>query len=149
MGKSATEFVKAVARKWGWLVTGVVGGGTFVLNLLGIDPTMSKVIGIAILGVCLLFACFLVYHDMRMDLMRSVPAPTEKPLTLTLPKKYLLSDHNIAIWDVSEAMRKKHGHSDDDGLRADVKDGVLVTDLLSRNCTRCGIPRNQRGDFVL
>jgi len=61
----------------------------------------------------------------------------------------LYSDHSIAIWEVSETMYRVHGHSDDDGLRADVKDGVLVSDLLSRNCTRCSKPRNENGSHLL
>ena len=66
-----------------------------------------------------------------------------------VPKRRLDIRHAMAIRDVAHQMENIHGHSDNRGLEADALDGVMVSDLLSRNCTICGKPRNQEGDFVL
>ena len=45
-------------------------------------------------------------------------------------------------------MKEKHGHIDEHGLEAELRDNVSISDLLSNPCVRCGKPRNQRGDNI-
>lgn len=117
---------------------------------MNISPIVSWLL------VCLGFAIAitLTYHEQLREKERAKSELSARissatiPI-LTKPKKYLRTNHSIALSQIAERMEEIHGHSDFDGLRADAKDGVLISDLLSRNCTRCGKPRNQEGDFVL
>ena len=103
-----------------------------------------------LLSVGLLVAISLAYHEVRMQSVRFDESSKGTLLTLTKPKgRYLSSSHRITLWEIEQQMELVHRHSDHDGLEADIRDGVLVGDLMKRNCTRCGKPRNQEGDCVL
>lgn len=64
------------------------------------------------------------------------------------PSRQLSSNQKIALMDMEVHMWRVHGHSDRAAMESDLKDGVPVNDLLSRNCSLCGKPRNQRGDSL-
>jgi hypothetical protein len=150
MQQSLKEFITAVLQKWGWLVTGIFGGGVFVLNLLGINPSVSRTIGVTILVVCLLIACFLAYHELRIQFVQEKETWKRNSMALSKPiDGHIRSSHSIALLEVEERMETIHGHSDHEGLESDFRRGVLASDLMKRDCTRCGKPRNQRGDIVL
>ena len=42
-------------------------------------------------------------------------------------------------------MKWDHGHPDIEGLLADRASGVPLNELKTRNCSRCGVPRNKKG----
>ena len=47
-------FIVGILRKWWWLVTGIIGGVLFIPNLLGINPDVSRTVGLVVLVVCFL-----------------------------------------------------------------------------------------------
>jgi len=116
------------------------------LNIFTIIPSFVWfVLGLLIIA----YIVFEGAYQYMCLLLSDIKDKTLMPTVLTKPKKYLRANHSLALSGVTERMESIHGHSDPDGLRAEAKDGVLISDLLSRNCTRCGKPRNQKGDFVL
>ncbi len=142
MRKATTSFFRGILQKWWWIVTGLVGGLQSVASITGIESTIPWYVGIAVLAVCLLIASFLSYCD----LYARTEAQQQRNLVLSKPKgKFIHSSHRMSIWEVSNQMDTIHGHVDDDGLEADVRDGVLVGDLMTRPCTRCGNLRNEKG----
>jgi hypothetical protein len=48
----------------------------------------------------------------------------------------------ILLMDIE--MGWKHGHGDITGLFADRASGVALNELVARNCSQCGIPRNKK-----
>ena len=150
---SAWLFLCGVCKRAAWFIPPLVldpfdiAGKVFGMSW--IVPQWSA-LSLFVLGW--IIAIILTYHELRMQnvgLERDIKGKATISTVLAKPKKYLRADHSMALSEVAERMERIHGHSDIDGLRADVKDGVLVSDLLSRNCTRCGKPRNQEGDSVL
>jgi hypothetical protein len=122
-------------------VTGVVGGLVFILALLGYNPSTGLVGGLIIFVFCFVIASYLAYRDLFIQAEKAKNTILRAPILN--PKTRLSFSHRNAIWDVACLMDKEHGHDDREGLEADVRDGVLVTDLMSRNCTICGKPRNK------
>jgi hypothetical protein len=51
-----------------------------------------------------------------------------------------------ALWIMGKAilMQSRHGHDDFWGLTADRASGVPLNELMVKDCSECGIPRNQR-----
>ena len=148
--KTFCVFLLAVLRKWGWLVTGVVGGGFFYANLLGINPVIARPIGIVVLVICFFFACYLAYRDLYLDHASLLQKPAASSPTVLRRTIFRRPDYRQrdTINNIVEAMKRLHGHSDDAQIERDYLDGVLASDLLSRNCTECGKPRNQQGDYL-
>lgn len=50
----------------------------------------------------------------------------------------------ILIMSWAQQMIFEHGHQDLNGLLADRASGVKLNELMTRNCSKCGIPRNQQ-----
>ncbi len=145
----AKSFLRSIAQRWWWLVTGIVGGGQAVSSLVGITPQIPWFVGVSVFLVCLLIASFLAYCDLFVALQLQKEGGNRKSIVLTRPKKRLGADHNIALWEITQRMETIHGHSDIEGMRADLKDGVLLSDIMNGNCSRCFKPRNEQGDIVL
>jgi hypothetical protein len=57
-------------------------------------------------------------------------------------------DRNF-IYHYNMEMRFQHGHSDPYGLAADRASGVPLNELMSKNCSRCGEPRNKKSSINL
>jgi hypothetical protein len=55
-----------------------------------------------------------------------------------------------ALWIVARniEMQARHGHDDLLELFADRASGVPLNELMTRPCSQCGIPRNQRGKQI-
>ena len=53
-------------------------------------------------------------------------------------------DANL-ILAMSIELDSVHGHNDLTGLFADRASGIPLNELTTRPCSRCGVPRNQRG----
>jgi hypothetical protein len=55
-----------------------------------------------------------------------------------------------ALWIVTKGieMEASHGYNDVMGLFADRASGVPLNKLMTNPCSRCGIPRNQKGKQI-
>ena len=100
-----------------------------------------------LVGIGFLIASFLTYRELYIESKVEL-AKKSKP-TVLREKSRLSPDHIAALADIEQQMEKVHGHSDYFGLAADLRDGVLASDLMERSCIRCGKPRNQKGDKTL
>jgi hypothetical protein len=148
MQEPARLFWESITKRWGWLVGSVIGGMLSAMNLLGIYPSISWVVGVFIMVVCLLIAAYLAYRDLYMELqIKITKLPSTQTAQLQRRTKLSLSD-TMAMADVITRMEKIHGHSDEAGIQSDLEAGYSASDLLSRNCSRCGKQRNEEGDYV-
>jgi len=151
--RSAWSFFCGVCKRAVWFVPPLVLDPFDIAGrVFNVDWIVPQWVALSLFILGWIIAIILTYHELRVQNislgMKIKSAPIVTPV-LAKPKKYLRADHSMALREVADSMETIHGHSDFDGLKADAKDGVLVSDLLSRNCTRCGKPRNQEGDFVL
>ena len=123
----------------------VLGNGTGVgLQMTGI---MNPLVGWIIIAISNAVGIFLIGYGVG----KREPVINQPPVTpiISRKRKRLYSNHSITLMEIEEQMEFVHGHSDHSGLRAEMLDGVPINDLMKHNCTRCGKPRNERGDFVL
>ena len=105
----------------------------------------SPTLGWIIIGVSNTVGLLLIGYGLGKGSRGSSPSGTQ----LVLPKrKHLSFSHRMALGDIVEQMESVHGHSDPNGLEAEMLEGVPISDLMGHNCTRCFKPRNQRGDYV-
>lgn len=88
-----------------------------------------------------MIAATLEYHDLRKHNILLEQAP--KTATNLNPR----SQDKEAILTLSSQMIDihKHGHMDDVGIKTDYCDGIDINEIIKRDCSICGIPRNQRG----
>jgi len=56
------------------------------------------------------------------------------------------SQDRIFIIMLTKNMAFQHGHLDFEGLFADRASGVPLNDLMLRNCSKCGKPRNKKSE---
>lgn len=145
MQKTFIVFIKAVSRKWVWLVTGVVGGGIFAINLLGIEPTISRVIGIGVLVGCLLIACYLTYHDLYVTSEKAKANISTQTVALR-PKRRLQSDEELVFDNLNDLVISLHGYDDANAIRLELLKNVEPKVIINGICTICGKPRIERGD---
>jgi len=77
----------------------------------------------------------------------SVEPPTEPVVQLQEGSidTVTLQDRRFIRLELSVPMQWRHGHMDTEGLLADRASGVPLNELLARNCSRCGVPRNKKG----
>lgn len=54
-----------MAKRWLWLVLGVIGGILTILSILGYTPSLPWQVGLGIFFVSLTIAQFLAFHDLR------------------------------------------------------------------------------------
>ena len=153
MQDSFKAFTRAVFHKWGWIVTGLIGGGVFILNSFGINPSFSKVIGACVLVICLFVACFLAYHELLSEKIR-LASLVKKQNIITAsrplnPKKRLRFYDNMALYQVQERMEKQHYHCDINVIKSEILTGRTIGEIMSDNCTICGKPRNSEESWEL
>lgn len=69
------------------------------------------------------------------------------------PKDGTLESVTPKDWDIikrwSMEMIHNHGHDDNKGLLADRASGVDLNELMSKNCSRCGKPRNKKSNKLI
>jgi len=140
--KSFAAYIKGISKKWVLLVCGGVGGALTIINLAGITPSFPWYVGFIIFTLCLLIAGYLAYHDLFI----------EKRAEYQHNQKWLINpnqryDVSTAL-QLNEQMNDVHGHDDFFGIQNDFKSKIDVNEILNRNCTRCGKPRNQKGGYV-
>ena len=84
---------------------------------------------------------YLEYHSVRKQNLKLAQEPKT---TIKLSSKKL----NTGVYfNLREQTHSKHGYGDDWGIENDLKSGIDPEDIMSRKCTKCGIPRNQKGDY--
>lgn len=79
-------------------------------------------------------------HKFEQAKLGSTPSITLRP------KAKLSLDDQMIILDLGNQMERRHGHSDSHGIQAEYLKGIDTNDILKRNCTTCGKPRNQAGE---
>jgi hypothetical protein len=125
-----------------------VGGVQTITTLVGLTPSIPWVTGVAVLLFFLLLAAFLAYHDLyihHIELIRQTPT---SPTYIYLPKPRHITNKDVAvIMNLEQQMKHLHGHSDYDGIEAAIRYGVMWNDVMKQDCTKCGKPRNQKGDY--
>ena len=122
-----------------------VGGILLILNLIGIYPEIPWFIGFTIMAVCLFVGSLWAY----LDVFKNLISIRQQPNVVLKSKKYLDLDDLCMLDTIENFMKAKHGHMDIDGITTDIKAGYVGADLYSRNCLKCGKPRNQKGDLYL
>lgn len=65
------------------------------------------------------------------------------------PKKSFTLNEVMALGNLKSQMQKVHGKSDDVGIDTDYRNNVDINDILKRDCTECGMPRNEIGRCYL
>ena len=122
----------------------IIGNGTGLgLQMTGIT---SVTIGWIIIVVSNAVGIGLISYALgrRVEIITSTPHQV-----ILRERKRLNSSHNITLLEIEQLMGSIHGHSDFEGLKAEMLEGVPINDLMKHDCTRCGKPRNQKGDLVL
>ena len=87
-----------------------------------------------------IIAATLEYHNLRKNNILLEQEP--KTAIRLQPRK---PDYGI-VSSLSNQMTNKHGHTDSAGIESDYRSGIDTNDILKRDCTKCGKPRNQRGE---
>ena len=89
-----------------------------------------------LVGLGLFIASFLTYRELYVSNKKIV----ERETATSLPRREgaLGVAHMYALLDIQHQMKAVHGHSDDNGLEADLRDGISLSDLMKRDCTKCG-----------
>ena len=72
---------------------------------------------------------------------------TTNSTLLTMPLKPRSRPNSMVQAQLNNQMRDIHGHDDPFGITADAEDGIDWNEIMKRNCTACGKPRNQRGGY--
>ncbi len=63
---------------------------------------------------------------------------------ITLRPKSRLGGNGLAVTiNLKSQMHRIHGHDDIWGIQSDYLNGIDTNEILKRNCTVCGKPRNQ------
>lgn len=108
-------------------------------------PQIPLYIGWPIVGLLAIYSVRLFIKGHKVIIEEN--KPTLSVTTSRIPDKARLGvKRRIELNRVKRRMYDLHGHSDDSAIETDYRDGILLGDLLSRNCTICGKPRNQRSE---
>lgn len=99
-------------------------------------------------GILLLVLAMVITIKNEKKIQHSMEEGHNIPIIRLPDNRHLSLSHRITLGELSYQMEHIHGHSDRFGLEVDLRGGILGTDLLERNCTRCGKPRNKKGDSL-
>ena len=119
------------------------------LPMIDTHPSMAySMFAIAIvLGI--ISICILVFRKRRKISKRTVNYQRQKPLPLPAINYEKLDSVTAQdkkfIETMGIRMMGTHGHEDLLGMMSDRANGVPINDLMSKVCSKCGIPRNRRG----
>jgi hypothetical protein len=69
------------------------------------------------------------------------------PKAVIKPKSGLAASDFFVMENLNKRMRKVHNHDDRDGIESDMRNGIDADDIMKRSCTRCGKPRQDKGDY--
>jgi hypothetical protein len=138
-----------------WLSPNVVGNGALWLigGALEIGDWVSQPIAYALFGAAIVWTIFtVIYWRNRKKTKEQLVALAEgisPDLSEKLKATGRLEDisQGDALWIMAKSieMQAKHGYNDLLELFADRASGIPLNELMTRPCSQCGIPRNQRG----
>jgi len=152
MAKSLRLFIAGIIKRIYWLIPALFLDPIDLLErIFGEAMNTPSWIGWLLIGLAMFIATFLTYHDLRIQsiAIEQQCKLLKKAQSATLQRKDKLSDSDKrALADVRAQMDSVHGHSDRYGLESDMQTGYPASNLMDRNCTKCGKPRNQRGDWM-
>jgi len=146
--RSLGYLFRGVLKRIYWLIPALATDPFDVLDRLGVHMNIPPVVSWILVGIGFAIAILLTYHEQRIEKEKEL----SKETSLILAKPivgFLKYTHILTLREIEQQMETVHGHSDTEGLESDFRRGVLASDLMQRNCTRCGKPRNQQGDFVI
>jgi len=117
------------------------------MGFLGLSlPTCNAIVFFAlIVGFALLF-----WDDNNLE--KRISSKVDEKITEIIktmkPKDGTLESITPQDWEIirkwSLEMILNHGHDDNKGLLADRASGVLLNELMLKNCSKCGEPRNTK-----
>jgi hypothetical protein len=112
----------------------------YELTQFGLPTNAWTAIGLALFFV----GIFALVHYRNPNIQHlSVIARRDTPT----PIKNLTTDDEIIIDNLIEQMRNKHDYTDDSGIKKDYQKGIDPDVILSRKCSVCGLPRNEKGEI--
>ena len=145
---SFKPFIWGVIKRGYWLFVSLVTDpfdiAERVFNMTYEPPTWT--FGL-LLGIAVFIAGFLTYHDLRKEVQVAIDKPITVVKNVLQSKRKMRHDDWIVKMDLCSQMYEKHGHSDDSGIVKDILDGIDTNEILQRNCTKCGKPRNQESGY--
>ena len=109
---------------------------------------MPPVIGWPVVIVFVIIGIVLIIHGRRGNNVRqgketdSLEAIANEPQAGSLDT--VTRQDRLLIQGMAVSMITTHGHMDLIGLLADRASGIPLNELMTRNCSDCGIPRNQK-----
>lgn len=108
-------------------------------------PQIPLYIGWPIVGILAIFSVILFVKGHGVAITENKSVNTVSAITTSrIPEKTKLGKkRRVELYRIKNRMRELHGHSDDFAIEIDYRDGIPLGDLLTRNCTVCGKPRNQ------
>jgi hypothetical protein len=117
--------------------------------------TILPLVGWSLVVVCVIAGGLLIVHGRRRRSARQKQQPDkEKVGRQEIPNiepqggslDTVTAQDRTLIRSIAVGMILKHGHTDLWGLLADRATGVPLNELMTRNCSECGIPRNQKSE---
>ena len=127
------------------IIASIIGIVTNIrsIGLFGLSLSTCNVI--VFLGFILGFA-LLFWDDNNLEKRISTKVEDKVREITMKPKEGTLESITPQDWEIirkwSMEMILNHGHDDNKGMLADRASGILLNELMLRNCLKCGEPRN-------
>jgi len=138
------KYIWGIVKRFYWLLPSLLSDPFDIperwFNIVYTTPSYLVWV---LIGIGLFIASFLTYRELYVE-----SAKKDVPTATLQRRTHLNLSHQKALLNIVGHMERIHGHSDRFGLEADMLDGILVSDLMKRPCSRCGKLRNQRGDII-
>jgi len=119
--------------------------------LQGMYPVIPAIIGwpiVAILGFAAFVLCDIGIRKKEYEKTQNREVQHTQTRQIIEPQKGSLdsvsSQDRQFIVLLATTMTHEHGHMDIQGLLADRASGIALNELMARNCSRCGCPRNDK-----
>ena len=110
---------------------------------------MPPLLGWSVVGVCVIAGIVLIIHGKQERNAKQKQELGSQEIVSIKPQEGSLdtvtAQDRLLIEAMAMDMIITHGHMDMLGLLADRASGIPLNELMTRNCSECGIPRNQRG----
>jgi len=147
--RSLQQLAWGVVKRLYWLVPSLFTDPFDLLERwFGMNYQPAEWLFWLLLSFGLLIAIALTYHELRMQTAKLAQERKVKSSITSQLEKRLTGDDQIALMNLNRQMNALHGHDDYFAIRADYKSGIDMNDILKRDCTRCGRPRNKRGKHL-
>jgi len=111
----------------------------YELSQIGFPTPIWTAIGLFLFFV----GTFAVVHYKSVENKQALSTST--PGIVLRPKNKLRENDFPVLMNLNDQMLAIHGDDDLWGIQLDYLNGIDTNEILKRNCTVCGKPRNQRG----